>query len=83
MAPGMGHCDGGPGPHTWDRLQPLVDWVEQGRAPEFIVASHLRDDGAMDNERKICPEPQRDIYTGPEGGQNDPVNWVSANFSCR
>ncbi len=83
MAPGMGHCDGGPGPNTWDRLQPLVDWVEQGRAPEFIVASHLGDDGAVDNERKICPEPQRAIYTGPEGGQNDPVNWVSANFSCR
>ncbi|MGH9784558.1 MAG: tannase/feruloyl esterase family alpha/beta hydrolase, partial [Terriglobia bacterium] len=28
MAPGMAHCRGGPGPDTWDRLAPLVDWVE-------------------------------------------------------
>ncbi len=82
MAPGMGHCDGGPGPNTWDRLQPLVEWVEQGRAPDFLVATHLTD-GVVDNERKICPEPERAVYTGPAGGSADRANWVAENFSCR
>jgi len=26
LVPGMGHCRGGPGPNTWDKLAPLVDW---------------------------------------------------------
>ena len=82
MAPGMGHCGGGPGPDTWDRLQPLVDWVERGEAPDALVATHLTD-GEVDNERKICPEPQRAVYTGPAGGQNDRANWIADNFSCR
>ena len=34
MAPGMGHCRGGRGPDTWDRLAPLVAWVERGEAPD-------------------------------------------------
>ena len=32
LAPGMGHCGGGPGPNSWDKLVPLVDWVENGVA---------------------------------------------------
>ena len=35
MVPGMGHCRGGPGPNQWDKLAPLVEWVEQGKVPDF------------------------------------------------
>ena len=82
MAPGMGHCRGGPGPNAWDKLEPLVDWVENGTAPDFLVATHSTD-GRVDNERKLCPYPQQAVYTGPAGGENDPANWVHGNFTCR
>ena len=37
--PGMGHCSGGPAPDQFDMITPLVNWVEQGQAPQAIVAS--------------------------------------------
>ena len=83
MVPGMGHCRGGPGPNAWDKLEPLVDWVENGQAPDFLVATHSTDSGAIDNERKLCPYPQQAVYTGPAGGENNPANWVHGNFTCR
>ena len=82
MLPGVGHCGGGPGPDSWDRLAPIVDWVENGRAPDHIVASRLVD-GNVENQRKVCAYPQRAVYAGPAGGQNDPANWVQENFVCR
>ena len=82
MVPGMGHCGGGPGPNSWDRLAPLVEWVEKGKAPDFLVATHSTG-GKIDNERPLCTYPQKAVYTGPPGGQNNPVNWVAANFTCR
>ena len=82
MVPGMDHCRGGPGPDTWDRLAPLVDWVENGKAPDSLVATHSTG-GTVDNERKICAYPQRAVYTGPAGGENNRANWVQGNFTCR
>jgi feruloyl esterase len=39
LVPGLDHCDGGPGPQDVpDRvLDALILWVEQGKAPEYIV----------------------------------------------
>jgi feruloyl esterase len=82
MFPGMGHCAGGPGPNTWDPLAPLVDWVENGRAPDSVVARH-ESDGRVVNERPVCAYPQVARYSGPAGGENDSANWVAANFTCR
>ena len=82
MVPGMGHCRGGNGPDTWDRLAPLVDWVERGTAPDALIATH-QTNGQVDNERPICAVPQRAVYTGPAGGADDPANWVQENFTCR
>jgi feruloyl esterase len=82
MFPGMGHCGGGPGPNTWDALAPLVEWVENGTAPDHVVATHATD-GRVDNERRVCAYPQVARYTGPAGGANDPANWTAANFTCR
>ena len=82
MVPGMGHCRGGPGPNDWDKLPPLVEWVEKGKAPDSIVATH-RTDGVVDNERPLCPYPEQAVYTGPAGGANDPANWTAGNFTCQ
>ena len=82
MVPGMGHCRGGPGPNAWDKLPPLVEWVEKGKAPDSIVATH-RTDGVVDNERPLCPYPEQAVYTGPAGGANDSANWTAGNFTCQ
>ena len=82
IVPGMGHCRGGNGPDTWDRLRPLVDWVERGAAPDALIATH-QTNGQVDNERPVCAVPQRAVYTGPADGADDPANWVQENFACR
>jgi len=82
MIPGMGHCSGGPGPNTWDKLAPLVAWVERGEAPDAIVAQH-RTNGVVDDERPIFAYPDRAVYAGPAGGQDNRVNWVRGNFRRR
>ncbi len=82
LAPGMGHCRGGPGPDSWDKLAPLVDWVENGNAPESIIATHSTD-GVVDNERPLCTYPEQASYVGPADGAGNPENWVAENFVCR
>lgn len=37
--PGMSHCAGGPSTDQFDMLSALVDWVEQGQAPDAVIAS--------------------------------------------
>jgi len=76
MAPGMGHCGGGEGPNTFDMLGALEQWVEHGRAPDRIEASHSTN-GAVDRTRPLCPYPQIAVHTGT--GSTD----ESANFVCR
>src|SRR5262249_21288408 len=82
LFPGMGHCHGGPGCSEADPLKALVDWVEKGVAPDYLVAEH-RTNGLVDNQRRVCAYPQRAVYSGPSGGQNDRANWVEGNFTCR
>jgi Tannase and feruloyl esterase len=76
MAPGMGHCGGGEGPNTFDMVTALEQWVEQGRAPDRILASHSTD-GVVDRTRPLCPYPQTAAYQG-SGSIDD-----AANFECR
>ncbi len=76
MAPGMGHCSGGEGPSDFDKVSALERWVEQGQAPDQIVAAH-RTDGRVDRTRPLCPYPQVATYKGT--GSID----EAANFACR
>lgn len=76
MAPGMGHCAGGPGPNSFDSLSILETWVERGEAPESITAVH-RIDGEVDRSRPLCPYPEVGVYTG-SGSVNE-----AENFTCR
>jgi feruloyl esterase len=76
MAPGMGHCSGGAGPNDFDELSALEQWVEQGKAPDMITASHSRD-GKVDRTRPLCPYPQVASYKG--SGSID----EAANFVCK
>jgi len=75
MAPGMAHCAGGEGPDTFDSLGALERWVEQGEAPDQLVAAH-KTHGQVDRTRPLCPYPQVARYQGT--GSID----VAANFRC-
>lgn len=74
MAPGMGHCGGGPGPDTFDKLAPLEQWVEHGLAPDKIVASHSTN-GAVDMTRPLCPYPEVARWNRV-GSTTDAANFV-------
>jgi feruloyl esterase len=76
MAPGMGHCNGGPGPNTLDALSALETWVEKGTAPTAIIATKRRQDGSVERTRPLCVYPQVARWSG-RGSTDD-----AANFSC-
>jgi feruloyl esterase len=40
MVPGEFHCSGGPGANVFDTLTALDNWVENGTAPNQIIATH-------------------------------------------
>jgi feruloyl esterase len=75
MVPGMGHCQGGEGPDTFDGINALEQWVEKGQAPERIMASQLNN-GQVVRTRPLCPYPQVARYA--KGNPND-----AASFICR
>jgi len=75
MVPGMGHCGGGPGPNAFDMQTVLESWVEHGKAPEKVIASHSTN-GQTDRTRPLCPYPQAAKWSGT--GSTD----VAANFTC-
>jgi feruloyl esterase len=76
LAPGMQHCGGGPGPDQFDAVAAVERWVEEGQAPEKIIASHLTH-GVADRSRPLCPYPQAAVYSG-SGSAVD-----AASFVCR
>ena len=76
LAPGMGHCSGGEGPNTFDMVSALEQWVEAGKAPDQIEASHATG-GKIDRTRPLCPYPQVAVYTG--SGSID----EASRFACR
>jgi Tannase and feruloyl esterase len=90
LAPGVMHCAGGPGPQdTADRLlDKLVNWVEQGKRPDAIVASAglpTAPPGAPagftpppipSRTVLLCPYPQTAAFKGKKGSfAYDADNW--------
>ncbi len=75
IAPGMGHCSGGPGPNQFDHLTALEQWVEKGVAPEKLIATHSTN-GKVDRTRPLCLYPQVARWKGT--GSID----EAANFAC-
>ncbi|HYM21839.1 MAG TPA: tannase/feruloyl esterase family alpha/beta hydrolase, partial [Vicinamibacterales bacterium] len=79
MVPGMGHCNGGDGTDAFDMQSAIERWVEQGKAPDRIEASHATPSpgGRVDRMRPLCPYPQEAVYKG--SGSID----EAASFECR
>jgi len=96
MVPGMLHCGGGPGPNAFgqnlpqaqplsaspehDILSALERWVEDGDAPERIVAVKYVNDApaqGVARTRPLCVYPKVAVYDG-SGSTDD-----APNFRCR
>jgi feruloyl esterase len=75
LAPGVGHCGGGAGPDTFDAGTPIGQWVEQGIAPDQIIAYHVTN-GVTDLSRPLCPYPALPRYQGV----GDPTK--ASSFVC-
>ncbi|NDY92476.1 tannase/feruloyl esterase family alpha/beta hydrolase [Ideonella livida] len=87
--PGMGHCSGGNATDQFDMLSALVAWVEQGHAPDQVIAqargtgnaggvnADVPADWAADRSRPLCPHPKVARYNG--SGSLD----LATSFSCR
>lgn len=75
LVPGMNHCRGGISTDQFDMLSALVAWVEQGRAPDSVIAQargagnavpnpELPLTWAADRTRPLCPWPKVARYKG-------------------
>jgi feruloyl esterase len=75
LVPGMGHCGGGE--RTLDRvdlLSAIVDWVEQDRAPDRVVATG---GSAPGESRPLCPYPAHAQYD--HGDAHEAASYRCAN----
>jgi hypothetical protein len=69
MAPGLGHCGGGPGPQPpADPVAALVEWVENGKAPDTVAFS------GNGMSRDVCKYPAQLKYKG-KGDVTKAASW--------
>ena len=87
--PGMNHCSGGPATDQFDLLSALVKWVEQGQAPQAVVANargssnagganaELPANWSSQRTRPLCAYPTVAHYKGSGDTES------AASFICR
>jgi feruloyl esterase len=75
VLPGVYHCRGGPGADDFDSIAAMDQWVEQGKAPNMMKATHTAPDRAL--SRPVCQYPTMPRYNG----KGDPN--VAESFHCR
>lgn len=90
MVPGMSHCGGGAGANVFgngtaaladadhDVVTALDRWVEDGTAPNQIIATRFTDNSrakSVEMTRPLCPYPEEAHYKG-QGDINDAANFV-------
>jgi feruloyl esterase len=88
MVPGMQHCVGGDTADSIDYMTYLQNWVEQGVAPDSVMAHHTITPQSMiaytrfpitreqwDWARPIFPYPEVAAWNG-KGHWQDPANWL-------
>jgi len=86
LVPNMGHCGGNAATDRFDMLTPMVNWIENGVAPDAVTATGVNFSSTLGTltglpttrSRPLCPYPQTLRYTGPTGGDIS----VAANYKC-
>jgi feruloyl esterase len=73
LVPNMGHCSGNIATDQFDMLTPMVNWIENGVAPDAIVATGTRypasvgpytGAGTSARSRPLCAYPKTLRYSG-------------------
>lgn len=90
IIPGVYHCGNGYVPYEFDLLGAVVHWVEQGTAPDSVLAVAKLADGKL-RERPVFAHPMRAKYTGgdvnsaasfrgemPKREPDDAYDWVGS-----
>ncbi|HTM82295.1 tannase/feruloyl esterase family alpha/beta hydrolase [Asticcacaulis sp.] len=73
--PGMCHCGGGTATDRYDMFSALVAWVEQGRAPDTVIAAAGPNTPWPGRTRPLCAYPRSAKYIG-----GDPES--ASSFEC-
>ncbi len=71
--PGMNHCAGGPALDDFDDLSAIEEWVEEGVAPDQMIATGTTFPG---RSRPLCPFPKISKYKGTGSAED------SSSFAC-
>ena len=72
--PGMNHCGGGPALDNFDALGAMTRWVEQGQAPDAMLATGAQFPNVS---RPLCAWPKHAEYDGKGPGN------AAASFVCK
>ena len=75
LIPGMHHCNGGVNVDRFDLMTPLINWVEDGVAPQGLVGNRV-EQGKVTRTRPLCAYPRVSRYRG--SGSIDEHD----NFEC-
>jgi len=76
MLPGVGHCQGGPGADSFDKISAIEDWTEHGIAPDSLVAVH-REKNGVTLSRPLCNYPKTAHWKGNSDASS------AGNFTCQ
>jgi hypothetical protein len=74
LAPGVNHCGGGAGPQPQALFDVMVNWVENGVAPDRILSLNGTP-AAPTRTRPMCPYPKTAVYKS-----GDPN--LESSFAC-
>ncbi|KAM0326339.1 hypothetical protein ACHAQA_006939 [Verticillium albo-atrum] len=72
LSPGLHHCFGGPGGYPDTTFETLVQWVENGVAPDTLTATSVETEPII--QRPLCPFPLKQKYSQSSCG--------TEKFSC-
>jgi hypothetical protein len=74
VAPGVNHCGQGSGPQPQALFDRLVEWVEDGVAPDRLLAQNITG-GVVTRSRPLCPYPKMAKYIGGDAN-------LAESFEC-
>lgn len=77
LVPGVDHGFIGAGPSPTGLMDALIRWVEDGEAPERLIAELTDDNNKVVRTRPIFPYPQIAVYKGT-GSTDEATNFVSS-----
>lgn len=78
LVPGVGHCGGGEGFQNIDLVSQITAWVEQGTAPNAVMAYQTDTTNKVTASRPVYPYPAIPRYTGT-GDWHDGANYAQSS----